>query len=162
MKMSTIGTTGTLLVAMAAGHADAQSASADHYTHEQLTKIAQELKVKAESAGGSAGQPLAKYPKHFTVLSYREKDGSAEIHEKFADVFFIVDGHATLVTGGTLVDAKSTAPGEFQGTSIKDGNKQELSKGDVVHIPANVPHQLFIPKGSTFTSFVLKVEQEKP
>jgi mannose-6-phosphate isomerase-like protein (cupin superfamily) len=95
------------------------------------------------------------------MLSVRTKDGGAELHEKFADIFVIVDGSATLLSGGEIENSTSAGPGELHGTSLVHATTTKLAKGDVVHIPANTPHQLLIPKDGTLTYFVIKV-QEKP
>src|SRR5436309_6169432 len=72
--------------------------------------------------------------------SRREKPGMAEIHTKDADIVYVLDGTATLVTGGTAVNAKVTEPDELRGTSISGGASQQLKKGDVIVVPAGVPH----------------------
>jgi mannose-6-phosphate isomerase-like protein (cupin superfamily) len=76
-------------------------------------------------------------------------------------VFFILDGHATLMTGGEVVEPKSTGPGETLGASVKGGSRQELKAGDVVHIPASMPHQMVLGEGDTVTYFVIKVEETR-
>ena len=95
------------------------------------------------------------------MLSFRERDGDAELHERFADLFFVLSGKATLVTGGTVMGAETVGPGEVRGSSIEGGVRQELRAGDVVHVPAGVPHQMLVPGEKTFTSFVVKIEQGK-
>jgi glc operon protein GlcG len=72
--------------------------------------------------------------------SRREKPGMAEIHTKDADIVYVLDGAATLVTGGSAVDAKETEPDELRGSSIIGGEAHELKKGDVIIVPAGVPH----------------------
>ena len=89
----------------------------------------------------------------------RNTSGGAELHEHYADIFFVVEGDATLNSGGTVVDPKTTAPGEIRGTAVSGGVEQKLGKGDVVHIASNTPHQLSIPKGKTFIYFVVKVKE---
>ena len=84
------------------------------------------------------------------MLSVRNKTGGSELHEHYADIFFVVDGEATLTSGGTMVDPKTTEPGEVRGSAVSGGVEQKLGKGDVVHIPPNTPHQLSIPKGKSF------------
>jgi mannose-6-phosphate isomerase-like protein (cupin superfamily) len=74
------------------------------------------------------------------VLAQRRGSGEAEVHETTNHVFIIVEGEATMVTGGKLVDAKQTAPGQIRGTSVAGGQTQRLSKGDVITIPAKTPH----------------------
>jgi mannose-6-phosphate isomerase-like protein (cupin superfamily) len=138
----------------------AQQPAVDHYSAADLAKIAQTLKVEAShSPDGLAGKTLQKYGNHLTMLSFRNKSGSAELHEHFADFFFVENGKAKLVTGGTIVNPKTTGEGEIRGSSIESGNEQQLNQGDIVHIPANVPHQLLLAPGNSFTYFVIKVQE---
>ena len=106
----------------------------------------------------SAGQPLANLGTHTFSISHREGDGKVEVHEKMNDVFVAETGEATLLVGGEMVGGKQAKPGEWLGDSIKGGVKRRLSPGDIVHIPARMPHQLLIPAGKEFTYFVVKVE----
>ncbi|HEX9368668.1 MAG TPA: hypothetical protein VF921_18700 [Vicinamibacterales bacterium] len=91
------------------------------------------------------------------MIAHREGSGLAEWHEKQADVMFISAGHVTMVYGGTIVDAKTTAPGEMRGASIQGGTEAKLGPGDVLHIPAKVPHQMLLAPGTKVTYFVTKV-----
>ena len=70
----------------------------------------------------------------------RDKPGQVEVHDKEMDVVYMIDGSATLVTGGTMVGGKNNSPGQWLGTDITGGTTQQLVKGDVVVIPAGVPH----------------------
>lgn len=88
--------------------------------------------------------------------SRRSTPGQAEIHTKDTDVVYVLDGEATLTTGGRAVDAKTTAPDELRGVSIDGGDTRSLTKGDVVVIPAGVPHQ-FVKVTNPFLYFVVKV-----
>jgi mannose-6-phosphate isomerase-like protein (cupin superfamily) len=74
------------------------------------------------------------------VLAQRRGSGEVEVHETTNHVFIIVEGEATLVTGGTLVDAKQTAPGQIRAPDVKGGQVHHLTKGDVITIPAKTPH----------------------
>jgi mannose-6-phosphate isomerase-like protein (cupin superfamily) len=109
-------------------------------------------------ADKSASETLADYGNHRAMLGHREGPGGAELHEKMVDFFVVQEGEATLVVGGEIVDRKTTAPGEVRGTSITGGERHRLAAGDIVHIPAGVPHQLLVEPGHTFTYFVVKVE----
>jgi quercetin dioxygenase-like cupin family protein len=71
-------------------------------------------------------------------------------------VFYVIDGKGTFVTGGKVVDGKVTAPGETRGTSINGGQVHQLSKGDVITIPAGTPHWFQKIDGS-FSYFIVKV-----
>ena len=87
--------------------------------------------------------------------SRREKPGMAEIHTKDADIVYVLDGAATLVTGGSAVDAKVTEPDELRGSSITGGEEHELKKGDVIIVPAGVPHW-FKEVSNPFLYYVVK------
>ena len=86
-----------------------------------------------------------------------EGSGVAEWHEKQADVIFISTGTITMLYGGSVVDGKTTAAGEIRGPSIKGGTEAKLGPGDVLHIPAKVPHQMILAPGAQVTYFVTKV-----
>jgi uncharacterized protein GlcG (DUF336 family)/quercetin dioxygenase-like cupin family protein len=88
--------------------------------------------------------------------SRREKPGQAEIHTKDADVIYVLEGKATFVTGGEALDAKSTAPDELRGSSIRDGKTQQIARGDVIIVPHGVPHQ-FLEVTNPFLYYVVKV-----
>jgi mannose-6-phosphate isomerase-like protein (cupin superfamily) len=93
------------------------------------------------------------------MIAHREGSGVAEWHEKEADVMFISAGAVTMVYGGTIVDEKTTAAGEKRGPSIKGGTEVKLGAGDVLHIPAKVPHQMMLAPGAQVTYFVTKVTE---
>lgn len=88
--------------------------------------------------------------------SRREKPGQAEIHTKDADIIYVLQGSATIVTGGQAADAKTIAPDELRGTSIRNGETREIAKGDVVIVPHGVPHQ-FLTVTDPFLYYVVKV-----
>jgi uncharacterized protein GlcG (DUF336 family)/quercetin dioxygenase-like cupin family protein len=88
--------------------------------------------------------------------SRREKPGQAEIHTKDADVIYVLQGSATFITGGEAVDAKTTAPDELRGSSIRNGQTRQIAKGDVIIVPHGVPHQ-FLEVTDPFLYYVVKV-----
>jgi len=94
---------------------------------------------------------------HALSISHRDKNGVVEVHEKLVDVFVVQSGEAILVVGGEVVGSRATGPGEIQGDSIKGGVSKNVSTGDVIHIPAGVPHQFFLDPGKEITYFVVKV-----
>ncbi len=107
---------------------------------------------------GNAGVTLEKYPGHFTMLTVRAKSGGAEMHEYYNDIFVVIDGEATEMTGGTIVDAKKDEKtGETRGTRVEGATPTPMRKGDIIHISPNVPHQTMVEPGQTFTYYVIKV-----
>jgi mannose-6-phosphate isomerase-like protein (cupin superfamily) len=74
------------------------------------------------------------------VLAQRRAAGEVEVHENTNHVFIIVEGEATFITGGTMVEPKNTAPGQIRAKSVQGGQTFHLTKGDVITIPAKTPH----------------------
>lgn len=81
-----------------------------------------------------------------------------ELHRNFADIFYIVQGSTTLVTGGKMIGETGKDPDEPRGTSIEGGETRQLSAGDAVVIPAGVPHLMKDVQG-TLLYFVVKVQK---
>ena len=79
------------------------------------------------------------------------------MHEQLEDVFVVLQGTATLITGGTIENPVTSAPNEIRGSSIQQGVRKKLQEGDIAHIPAGVPHQVLLDSGGTFTYFVAKI-----
>src|SRR5579871_3707169 len=73
-------------------------------------------------------------------LEYRGAVGPAAVHEKEAEMFYVIDGGATLVTGGKLVKESRTNPENLTGTGIEGGESRSIAKGDFVIVPENTPH----------------------
>jgi quercetin dioxygenase-like cupin family protein len=69
----------------------------------------------------------------------------------------VVEGSATVLTGGTMVDAHTVADGELRARELRGATTYELSKGDVLSVPAGVPHQ-FVEVSDPFLYYVVKVE----
>jgi mannose-6-phosphate isomerase-like protein (cupin superfamily) len=142
----------------AAGQAKVDQPKVDHLTTAELLDKAKALEASAR-AKGAASVKLNEYPNHYTMIALRNKNGSAEVHEKYADIFVILRGKATLVSGGSVVDPKTVGPGEITGTQVKDGSETAVHEGDVLHIPAGLPHQLLLPEKGELVYFVIKVKE---
>ena len=104
-----------------------------------------------------ASEVIAKEGNRTFMVAHREGSGLAELHDNEADIMVISKGEVTMVYGGTIVDGKTTAPGETRGPSITGGTEVKLRPGDVLHIPARVPHQMKLAPGAMVTYFVTKV-----
>jgi mannose-6-phosphate isomerase-like protein (cupin superfamily) len=94
-------------------------------------------KVNATLAKGG---PLVNAPDALVSISHRDKPGQVEVHAKQTDVMYILEGTATLVTGGTMTGGKVSAPDQMLGTGIDGGETHHLTKGDVIVVPAGTPH----------------------
>jgi len=83
--------------------------------------------------------PIVTYDPYRVLLQYRAAIGPSAVHTKEAEVFVVVDGSATLVTGGKLVNEKRNGD-SLTGTGIEGGSSRPIAKGDVVIVPENTPH----------------------
>jgi mannose-6-phosphate isomerase-like protein (cupin superfamily) len=96
----------------------------------------------------------------YTVIALRRTaDGEAEVHAEWDDVMMIQEGSATLLSGGEVSGARQTAPGELRGGRIDGGTRRTVAAGDVVTVPAGVPHQMLVGAGESVTYLVVKVRR---
>jgi mannose-6-phosphate isomerase-like protein (cupin superfamily) len=104
-----------------------------------------------------AADELADFGNHTAWIAHREANGLAEIHENWADLMFVVSGEATLLLGGTVISPKTDSPGEIRGSSIEGGQKRVMREGDVVQVPAGMPHQFLVANNNEITFFTMKI-----
>ena len=123
-----------------------QPEAVTHFGHE---------KVDAAFAQGGF---LLQTNNYKVMAGRRSGPGTVEIHEKDTDVFYIVDGTATFVTGGKATEVTQKSPGEYGAKEIVGGDVRHLAKGDVIVIPNGVPHW-FTETSTPFLYFVVKVSK---
>ena len=114
------------------------------------------LSSGAVAAGFEKGTVLVSMDNYMVHASHREMDGIAEIHTLDTDLIYVLEGTATLTTGGRVPDAKATEPNEFRGSTIIDGESRQVGKGDVVVVPAGVAH-MFTDVHGSLNYYVVKV-----
>lgn len=140
-------------------HPQADPSAADHWTQPVLMERAAYLRQLARAGDGQASETLREYPQHRAMLSFRSRNGEVEVHEKWADLFYVLSGTAALLTGGAVCGARAIAPGEIRGDSIEGGTRQELRAGEFVHVPAGTPHQFLVSAEKTVTCLVMKIQE---
>jgi mannose-6-phosphate isomerase-like protein (cupin superfamily) len=94
------------------------------------------------------------------VLAQRRQAGEVEYHDHTNHVFVMVEGEATLVVGGTMVNAKRTAPDQMRAPSLEGGTTYHMSKGDVITIPAKTPHWFKEVPTKTIAYYAVNIESE--
>ena len=106
----------------------------------------------------SARETLADYGDHRFRLLYRDADGAPEQHDTIIDVVIVQSGEGTLLLGGRMLNPRASAgSGEYLGTGIEGGERHPLGPGDLVHIPARVPHSFLVPRGKHITYVLVKI-----
>jgi mannose-6-phosphate isomerase-like protein (cupin superfamily) len=151
-----------LLIALALtlnGSAFAQSGGkADVFSASQLSAKIAELATQSASSG-SSGATLADYGSHKVQISVRASSGGGEIHAHFDDVMIVQQGSAILITGGSVIDAKTGPDGETKGSGIQGGKPKTIGPGDIVTVNAGIPHQILVTPGVTYSAVVIKIHE---
>ncbi len=147
LTRATLLTTAVLLTAAAVSLGGGVPAAVHYIGHEKVTQVM------------SKGGPIVNDP-GLVVLAQRREAGLAEYHDHTNHVFVMVDGEATLVVGGTMVDPKRTAPDQMRAPSLEGGTTYHLSKGDVITIPAKTPHWFKEVPTKTVAYYAVNIESE--
>ena len=119
-----------IVVPVIAKDAKAEVVFADH------DKVAATMKKAAPLADG----PNLRVSGGFRPFASVDKSPVAEVHDNEADLFYVVDGRATQVLGGRVIDGKPTGPGQIRGPKTEGGQTYQLGKGDVMWVPAGTAH----------------------
>jgi glc operon protein GlcG len=102
------------------------------------------------------GMPLLEIANYKVHASHREGPGVVEVHTRDTDIIYMLEGTATLITGGTIVDGKNIEPEEIRGQNVNGGETRQITKGDVIIVPNGVPHWFKEVKGP-LNYYVVKV-----
>ena len=117
-----------------------KSLKPDNKTSELIDSEGMQLRVAVQHEKGRAG-------------------AAAELHDASDDVYYVLDGSATLVLGGKLDAPKETDPGEWRSPRIVDGKTFEIKKGDLIVVPRGTPHQRST-ENKDFTMILIKIYAE--
>jgi len=141
--------------ALAADHPDFRLWKADDLQRRQAAL------AKKVGPDHSSRETLADFGDHRVRYLHRNADGFPEQHDKIVDLVIVQSGEGVLQLGGTLVDKKAGGgQGEFVGSRLEGGERHPLGAGDVIHIPATVPHAFLVPKGKQITYVLVKFPEQ--
>src|ERR1700760_4704575 len=101
----------------------------------EVAALAAKAKAEIKPGQPTLAQPIVQMGSYRANLEYRNAVGPASVHEKEAELFYVVDGSATFVTGGTLADERRTNAENLTGTGIKGGTPRRVAKGDYILVP---------------------------
>lgn len=139
----------------------AQSIGVQSVSSDQMTATESALRAEAERTHEPAVKLLEKSPHFYTSLIYRNKTGEVEIHTNFDEIVMVVNGDATVKTGGKAIDVRTIAPGELRGKAAEGASPTSLRQNAVVTIPAGTPHQVVVPDGGHVTYLDVKIEHSR-
>lgn len=102
----------------------------------------QKVEPTFKKAGPLADGPNMRVSGGYRTGPYAPDDyrPDVEVHATEGDLFYVIDGDATLITGGSVIGGRTTAPGQIRGSRVEGGESHHLTKGDVMWVPAGVPH----------------------
>lgn len=99
-------------------------------------------KAKAQIKSGQpmTALPIVQMPTYRANLEYRVAVGPASVHETEAEMFYVLEGSGTVVTGGALKDERRTNAENKSGSGITGGESRRVGKGDFILVPENTAH----------------------
>jgi uncharacterized RmlC-like cupin family protein len=124
------------------------------WSRAELKSLSDKMAGKKEKVGTES---LAVFSNYQMSVAHRNASGEAELHQTKNDIFYVVSGGCTLVTGGSIPNSRTTQPHEIRGAAVSGGQKRKLGAGDFLTIPAGVPHQMLLDPGTEITYAVVKV-----
>jgi len=142
MKTIGIGITLTLLTAAAVAQQTVAPPAQPMKTYASsadITALIAEAKSDRKDNAPTTTENILRIAPYNASLEYRAAVGPAAVHEKEAEFFYVIDGSATMVTGGKLVDEKRNGD-NLTGTAIEGGSQRSVAKGDFIVVPENTAH----------------------
>lgn len=133
------------IAALAAPMALAQNeAPAEHTfaTHGDIEGLIQKAMRDHKGNQPNTIEPILSLAPYKAQLEYRTALAPAALHEKDAEMMYVLQGTGVITTGGKLVGEKRTNAANMTGSSIDGGTSHNVSPGDVIIIPQNTPHQV--------------------
>jgi mannose-6-phosphate isomerase-like protein (cupin superfamily) len=110
-----------------------------------------------------ASAPKADFGDHLiSTYMHADKPAVPEAHADKDDIFYIQSGSADFEVGGTATGMHETSPGETLGTEMTGATRVRLTAGDVITIPAGMPHRYLTKPGEKITYFITKVVKRQP
>jgi len=120
--------------------APAQSAGRTMVSAADVAALIAKAKVDRKEGQALLAQSMIQLPPYNVSLEYRSAVANAAVHDHEAELFYVVDGSAMLITGGKLKDEKRTNAENANGSGIEGGVSRHVAKGDFVMVPEGTPH----------------------
>lgn len=146
--------TGLLLAAVAGGSApcfaESPKAELKYVSAKDLAALV------ADKAKSPIAKQVAADPSATTLMIRRDESGEVEVHAQVNDIIVVASGHATMLVGGQVSGNHEIAPTEWRGGTITGGGRHELAPGDLLLIPAGIPHQCLVASGGSVEYLTVK------
>jgi mannose-6-phosphate isomerase-like protein (cupin superfamily) len=139
MQTIGIGLTLTLLAAAGLAQQPAAQPMKTFTSAADITALIAKAKSDRKGNAPTTTENILRLAPYNASLEYRAAVGPAAIHEKEAEFFYVIDGSATMITGGKLVEEKRNGD-NLTGTGIEGGTPRSVGKGDFIVVPENTAH----------------------
>lgn len=123
---------------------------------QQVADIQKSLEQKPGNTNEDVVAASGKQTRVAIFHDEKRVDDLNEVHDGSDDVYYVLNGTATLLLGGSLVDAKETSPGEWRAKTAVGGQKYTIRKGDLIFVPRGTPHQRTVT-GKGFSMILVKI-----
>jgi mannose-6-phosphate isomerase-like protein (cupin superfamily) len=124
----------------------------EYYTAAALARVGDSL-----ARGSTSGHMLRSHGSYQYLQIRRARSGVPEVHDRWTDVTMVQAGRASLLSGGSVSGSHVEAPGEHRGGTITGGTSRPVGPGDLMIIPAGIPHQYVIATGDSLRYLTVKV-----
>jgi mannose-6-phosphate isomerase-like protein (cupin superfamily) len=146
-----------------AAHAQGPSMPSRPFVVKSKQQVSDITKETAAKDGNQQSDVFAQSGAQMRVAVFhddkREND-LHEVHDGSDDIYYVLDGEATLMLGGSLVEPTQTAPGEWRAKTSTGGQTVTIKKGDLIIVPRGTPHQRTVT-GKGFSMILIKVFETK-
>jgi mannose-6-phosphate isomerase-like protein (cupin superfamily) len=150
-----------LIEAYARPERDRTEPASHHWSGPVLLERVAYLRKLAHFGEGSAKDTIREFPDYSISLMVLTRSGDAVVDEEHGLTFLVLDGRATLVSGGAVERARRVAASELRGAAITGAEIREVRRGDVVHLAAGTPHQILISGDGRLAVLVTRVQQAR-
>jgi len=153
-----------LLLCLAATVAAQKKEGVEFLSKDVLKAYSAKLKAKEPSdLGGkrtkAAIEQVGDRGNYTYAVLRRDETGEPEVHANWADIFVVEEGSGSVLTGGQVKGGREISQGERRGGEIVAGTRQKIAAGDMLIIPAGIPHQVLVAPGSFVTYLVIKIRK---
>lgn len=107
---------------------------------EDVKRLISRAREERKDAAPLVSEPMLRLGTYDGHLEYRASVGGAALHEREAELFYVIQGSGTLITGGKLVNEKRANATNRNGSAIEGGDARSVAQGDFILVPENTPH----------------------
>ena len=139
MRAAVAGLTLVLVSSVAMAQAPAPAAGRTMVSAADVAAMIAKAKVDRKDTQALLAQSMIRLAPYNVSLEYRAAVANAAVHETEAELFYVIDGSATLVTGGKLTADATRNGANLTGKGIEGGTSRKVAKGDFIMVPENTP-----------------------